>query len=537
MTKAEEKQIKETLNMLEKTITNYKTVNKEFDVVEFSKGYIQGYGSFTPDLQNAAMKNLDLNPAVADANTVLDYVQDAKNNEFNLIAYCQNEYLRSILYKRNFDYIKNLPAFNLAINCKNIKKESDYNSEAYKRDLGIVKTFLNKFNYREEFSRAFYHMLNSESYYCMLRTDLDDSKYVLQEFPYMFAKITGRFSHGLLADYNLAYFMQPSIDINLYPKWLKKKYSDLFKGGKQKYLPSSAIDKRTGSYAYWVQTSPDDGCFVFKMNDNSAVNVPYFSSMLADLVLLPLYRKLEFNQDMTAAKKVITTIYPMLKDQKVGNTHDMLAVDPKVMGQMVGACAAALGKDFNILNIPSDEIESHEFTNTNKGIYSEQLKNISSLLGGGRSIFSTDKQTTTETNLSLNIDEMLVENVYPQFSNFLEYNINKLTKKYKFSFRFSGTNSYQNKKERREVAFMGADKGFVSANKIANSLDLDLFELEDELLMTKAMGFDKKLIPLMNVYTQSNKDGGRPQKSDSELTESGSETRAQATNIEKGGEI
>ena len=84
---------------------------------------------------------------------------------------------------------------------------------------------------------------------------------------------------------------------------------------------------------------------------------------------------------------------------------------------------------------------------------------------------------------------------------------------------------------------MGADKGFVSANKIANSLDLDLFELEDELLMTKAMGFDKKLIPLMNVYTQSNKDGGRPQKSDSELTESGSETRAQATNIEKGGEI
>jgi hypothetical protein len=537
LTKTEENQIKETLDNLQKTIENYRTVNKEFDIVGFSKGYVQGYGSFTPDLQNTAFKNLSLNPSVANAETVHKYIENAKESEFDLIAYCQNEYLRSALYKRNLDYIKNLPAFNLAINCKNAKTENDYNSDAYKKDLKVVKDFLRKFNYKEEFSRVFFQMLNTESYYCMLRTDLDNDKYVLQEFPYLYAKLTGRFSYGFLADYNMNYFMQPSIDINLYPKWMKKRYYQLFNGKDKKYIPSSSIDKRTGNFAYWVQTSPEDGCFVFKMNDAIATNVPYFTSMLADLVLVPIYRDLELNQDMLASKKVFSTIYPLLKEQKTGNTQDMLAVDPVTMGKIVGACAAALGNSFNILNIPSDDIKSHEFTNTNKGSYSDELKNVASLLNGGRSLFATDKQTAAETNLGLNIDEMVVENVYPQFANFLEYYINMRTKKYKFAFKFSGTNSYQNRKDRMDKAFQAADKGFVSANKIANSMDLDIFELEDELLMTKAMGFDKKLISLINVYTQSSKDAGRPQKDSSELTESGQETRDQGSNIEKGGEV
>lgn len=530
-------QVQEIFESLSKTIDEYKNKNIEFDIADFSRGYIQGYGSFTPDLQNTALKNLTLNPSIADVKTVHEYVSNAKDNEFNLIAYCQNEYLRSILYKRNLDYIRNLPSFDLSINCINAKSEEDYSSKTYFRDLQIVKDFLNKFNYKEEFKRAFYHMLNAETYYCMLRTDLKEDKYVLQEFPYLYAKITGRFSHGLLADYNLDYFMQPSIDINLYPKWLRKKYIDLFNGKNKSYVPSSSIDKRNGNFAFWVQTSPEDGCFVFKMDDNSAVNVPYFSGMLADLVLVPLYRDLEFNQDNIASKKVFSTIYPLLKEQKSGNSDDMLAVSPQTMGQIVGACASALGNGFNILNIPSEDIKSHEFKNTNDGAYSDELETVASLMNGGNTLFSKEKKTSIETQLALNIDEMLVESIYPQFNNFLNFYVNKLTKKFKFSFKFSGTNSFLSKDRKIKNAFLTADKGFVSANKIANAMDMDIFELEDELMMTKAMGFDKKLIPLLNIYTQSNKNGGRPEKSEGELSESGNETRTQGSNVDKGGNI
>jgi len=461
-------------------------------------------------------------------------VEDIKNNEMEIISYSQNEYLTNMIYKRNFDYIANLLSFDLAIQCKNANLE-DYDSKAYKKDFAIVEDFLNKFDYRAEFKKAFFNMLNTETYYCMLRDDLMDGKYVLQTFPYKYAKVTAEFSHGLLADYDMSYFIQPGVDINLYPRWMKRKYNDILKKKNAGYIPSNNLDSRNSAFALWVQTSPEDGAFVFKFNPNFITNIPYFSPMLAETSMMPIYRKLQLNQDMASARKIITSQWPLLKEQRA-NISNMLAVSPEVMGQLVGACAKALGDVFNIVNLPSDKIETAEFKNTNADAYLEYLKTTSSMLGGGRSIFSTDKQTAEETRLSLNIDEMLVTNVYPQFNNFLDYYINRKTKKYKFSFSFSGTNSYTYQKNKLDKTFNAADKGVVCVNDIANALGKNVFELKRELEMTKAIGFSDMLLPMLNVNTMSSK-GGRPQSDVSDLSDAGLNTRDTGGNIDRGGNI
>lgn len=515
------------------TLSTIKTQKIDFDVAAFSKGYQNAMGAYNPLLQNALMQGLTLNPSITNAEKVSEKLQNIKNNEQEVISYSQNEYLTNMIYKRNFDYIANLPSFDLAIQCKNAKPE-DYDSKTYQRDLAVVEDFLNKFDYRSEFKKAFFNMLNTESYFCMLREDLNPEKYVLQTFPYNYAKITAEFSHGLIADYDMNYFTQAGVDINLYPKWIKKKYNELFKNNKP-YIPSNNLAHRDSQFALWVQTSPEDGAFVFKFNPNFITNIPYFSPMLEETTLMPIYRRLQVNQDIASAKKLITSQWPLLKEQRA-NIANMLAISPEVMGQLVGACAKALGDTFNIVNLPSDKIETSEFTNTNADAYTEYLKNVSSMLGGGRSIFSTDKQTTTETNLSLNIDEMLVSSVYPQFSNFLDYNINKKTKKFKFKFSFSGSNSNTYKNNKMENTFKAADKGVVCINDIANALNKNIFELKRELEMTKAMGFSDMLLPMLNINTMSNK-GGRPQLKESELTESGQNTRDTGNNLARGGNI
>ena len=73
-------------------------------------------------------------------------------------------------------------------------------------------------------------------------------------------------------------------------------------------------------------------------------------------------------------------------------------------------------------------------------------------------------------------------------------------------------------------------------NKIASSLGLNKIELERELEEAKATNFSDKLTMLLNVNTMPG-NVGRPQKDDSDLTNSGSETRNRASNIEKGGSI
>ena len=60
----------------------------------------------------------------------------------------------------------------------------------------------------------------------------------------------------------------------------------------------------------------------------------------------------------------------------------------------------------------------------------------SSLLSGGKVIFSTrENQNAIESQFSINIDEMLIESIYPQFENFLDYYANKHTKKFKWKFK------------------------------------------------------------------------------------------------------
>jgi len=112
------------------------------------------------------------------------------------------------------------------------------------------------------------------------------------------------------------------------------------------------------------------------------------------------------------------------------------------------------------------------------------------------------------------------------------------TKKYKFDFKFSGTNLYLDKEARMKEAVDSSAVGVVSINSWGNALDLNIFELTRELKMTKAMGFPDMLLPMLNMYTKSGDDtGGRPQSSNSELSEAGQETRSESSNIEKGGKI
>ena len=54
--------------------------------------------------------------------------------------------------------------------------------------------------------------------------------------------------------------------------------------------------------------------------------------------------------------------------------------------------------------------------------------------------------------------------------------------------------------------------------------------------MWDGMGFNKLLKPMLNVFNQT-KDAGRPQSADSDLSESGEETRNNGSNLDRGGNV
>lgn len=524
--------------------------DNNFDPVSFSRGLTGGINMYlTPQMVNRNLKNVNFNPQVSTYENILKALDDPKNNEDLLISYSQHQYMTNTLFKRNFDYYANLLAFNLAIIPKGKMSEEDWNSKAFKKDLDSVREFLDKFDYRTEFKKAVFNMLNADLYPCILRTDMDEDSWILQDFPYQQALITGKFSHGILCDYDLSFLMTGTQDVYMYPPWLVKKFKNLLE--QKDYVPHNTINHRTGTFAFYIQTSPKeqkndygfyDGAWNFKFSPDFIAEIPYFAPMAADTSLTTPYRTLQYNQAISSARKIITAQWPLLKDTQSGKQADALAVRSETMGRILGAAMSGLNINsdlFNLLAIPSDKIELHQLENKNSAMYQDYLKTVSGLLGGANMLFTVQKQTATESLVTVDMDKHLMEKIYPQFEKFLDYYINMRVKKYKFKFTFSGTNMYMDKDARLKKVLEASSVGVVSANSWANSMDLNIFELTKELEMTKSMGFSDKLLPMLNIYTKSGGDdkAGRPQSSNSELSESGQETRSESSNIDKGGTI
>lgn len=531
-----EKKVLLTENEVVETL---EALNKAFSIQDFATGYRQG--AYTPYMQNDLMKNLNISTQDPNKENVESALKNPSDNEDKLVGYNQSYYFSSLMYKRNHEYLANLPSFDLEFTCINADSK-DYASAAYKKDYKVVKDFLDKFDYRTEFKNVLWNLLMSETYFCMFREF--ETKSTLQDFPWKYAMVTGRFEYGLLYDVDMSWFLQPQVDINCYPNFFKKKYKEMFKDGKQKeYIPSRTLNKRTGTFGLWTQTTPEDGFWCFKFNPKHNLQVPFYSAMLPEMAIVPLMRNLQVNQSMAAARKLLVSEIPYLQDKRSSSVANQLAIDADVLGKFLGLATQGLEAAIKVLALPTEDIKGVEFQNTDQDTYKNFMAVTSALLSGGKVLFSTNtRMNVYETQLSLNLDELLVESVYPQFANFLNYYINKKTKKFKWNFKFVGCGDFESKKRRREEVMAYADKGIVLPNKLASTLGLNKIELERELEEAKATGFTDKLLQMINLNTSSSKEvgentPGRPRKSSAEISDSGALTQATGANIERGGEI
>ena len=159
-------------------VETLEAVQRAFDVLDFAKGYNDGVHS--PMTQNTLMKNLNISSVVPDRAGLEEALKDPANHETSLVSYGQSYYFSSLMYKRNLEYIANLPAFDLEMTCINATA-ADYNTTKYKNDYKAIANFLDKFDYRAQFKEVLWNLLMEETYYGIFRKF--DSKSVLQQWP------------------------------------------------------------------------------------------------------------------------------------------------------------------------------------------------------------------------------------------------------------------------------------------------------------------------------------------------------------------
>jgi hypothetical protein len=513
-----------------------------FNMLQFASNYYDTYAG-NPLLINNRMKDVTLSPVIATAEGIDKALENPKNSETQLVGYSEFLELTSMLYKRVILYLSGMLSFDLTYTCINTTKESDYKSKAYKDDVARVIGFLDAFDIKKEFKTAIRQMVRNEIFFSVLRDEGD--KYSLQELPKDYCVITGRWDYGLLFDFDMNWFMQGGVDINMYPPVFKKMYEKAFgkKIDEKKYKPSAPVGERDTAWVKWVQTSPKDNFWGFKFNPEIATKIPFLAPMFPDVAIQPIIRKLQTNSYMASASKLLVGKVPMLdKSVKGASVKDSVAITPDMLGKFLALLKSGLADVVKVGAAPLEDMQGVSFP-LDTPFYQDYLKTTTSSSGvNSRLIYTLDKNNAIESQLSINVDEFLMTYVYPQFSDFLEYHINKLTKKYKFKFTMEGTEFFTNRKERLDTQMTLAAVGIVLPQKIAASIGMLPHIFERQLMEGRASGFVDNLTPLMNAMMvtggkpQAGGKVGRPQSADNNLSDSAEQTRTDGGNIEKGGD-
>lgn len=506
------------------------------------------FGVFTPQLLNENLNDLNNHSAVPNKQSLDSALKGYKYSADVLRAYSEFAQVFDPIYNRAVNYYADLLAFDMRIDCRNAYRDSDYNSKEYADDYMRVAKFFDNFDYKGEFRKVLNNILRNEVYFTWLRDSCgtfdktgeidistDDSrklsKYTLQTMPQARCLITGEWEHGLLYDFDMYYFTKAGVDLNAYDPIFRRYYREMFDGEniKPHYNPTAELDKRTGQFVLWTQTSPEDGAWCFKFNMANMNNTPFLSGLIKQVLSDEEMSKLQYDKYFLEARAILAGDIGMMSKQQSGQKEDATALNAKTLTKFLTLVKMGLVKNINAVAMPTEGTKLYQYENKNPDMYSNQLEITgSSGASAGSLLYTSGKSSQFELQSQIVTDYNVVAQVYSQFENFLDFYVNKKTRKFKFNFHLSGsTHPFMREQEKKNILDC-ANVGIVPNMSVYSKIfDMSPFEFERSMRESKATNWSETMTSeLKSLHNQSSASGSmKPIKDDTEISENGAIAR------------
>lgn len=511
------------------------------EVIQFAQDLwaIEKYGYYSPWTQNQLLNNLNNSPKVPTYKSIVEALSSYKQSSDNLQDYMEFMQKFDMIFARTLMSYVNMLSFDLTITCKNAFTKEDYQSKEYQEDKKKIYKFLDAFDYKAEFRRMLQEMLRHEVVYTWFRKTKwgnKGMKCALQMMPQNRCMLTGYWEKGLLYDFDMNYFLQPGVDIDGFDPAFKKYYNNVFGENVTpwNYVPTNPLSSHDGTFALWTQTSPEDGAWAWKFDMSNFNTTPFLAPFLKNAIRNDEIAMLQYNKDIASAYGILAGEIKTFDNAGSGTVANQFTIDPKIVSILMSKVKQGLqgiGNEANTkaVAMPVENIKWFQYKDENPDMYGTQLSTSAGAGSSvGRIIYSSDRMSNAEIEAGIIDQYNTVKQVYSQFNNFMDFFANKLTRHYKFSFIFDGC-SYPFEREKRFDRLVTiADKGLVlGPSAWASAMGYKPQEFERLLEESKFNGWIDSLSQLMmniNTTKQENQ-GGRPQKSTGELTDSGASSR------------
>ena len=525
-----------------------------FNTLTFAQSLNKSFtGLYSPWTQHELLVNLNNLPSSAPTHDKIDKaLSKIPVDEQTLQRFSEFFEVFDMIYNKTIEYYEGILAFDLRITCNNYKDPKELDSKEYKEDLKRVYKFLDRFGYKQEFRKAVRQMLRTDSAFYWFRDSqgtydkdedaLDITKlrnFSLHTMPQDHCIITDYCNKSTpLYEFDMDYFTNASVDIDLYDPWFRTTFNAMFNGGMKDrpYIPHSQLRARKGIYTNYVQTSPKDGAWAFKFSINNFSSIPPLAGLMRSVMDNDTVAKLQIDKDMISAYYLLAGEIGMMDGLKSGEKANQTKFDPQTLGTFMNLVTSGLKNNVKPVAMPLENIRGWQYTDSNPSSLNTQLT-TSSALGNSASplIYQSGSMSQAELQNAILTDYNKMAKLYPQFENFLDFFINKKTKKYKFTFKFTGS-TYDFEREKRQTAIKDMASLGLTLGESAWASAFGFEPQEFSRLLDEAHYGDlqDKLTILANLNTMNTTDvgntrasGGRPQANDTELTDKGEESRNQ----------
>lgn len=503
------------------------------EVLQFANALYQGvgggYGYFNPFTQNRGLLGLNGKSIKPTQEQLLEALESSPYDYKKLAEYSSFYETYDAIYSKTMRYFIGLLSFDLTYSCKNIKDPTEYNSKEYKDDLKRIYKFFDSFDYKHEFKKILKMMTTRDVVYTWFRDtheidspiELEESKikknenFALQIMPQDYCQLDGMFNNSqYMYSIDMNYFMSGNVDINLYAPQLKKMLRNAF-DGKDDYNPSSQLNIRNGSFANYVQANPLYGAYCFKFDTSTFGIKPPFVSMLKSVINNDDIEKLQYDKNMISAYYILAGEIKTIDNAKTDKA-DQFKISPRTMGQFMSLVSSGIKGNVKPILMPAENIRGWKFDDQNPSMYKNQLQSSS---GQGASaselIYHDSNLSQFAMQNAILTDYSFMKQVYGQFSSFLNFYVNKKTKKYKFNFVLDGLDRDWYRDTQLQNIIKMSDKGLTLPSQYwASAMGYEPQNFARALEEAHYGSMQDNLTLLMNINTS--KDGsdtasnGRP---------------------------
>lgn len=434
---------------------------------------------------------------------ILGYLKDPRRNAGNLIDASIYLYSTDLIYRRICTYFATMPTFDYVLVPYKMKEYNLANVDAYRKAYIKSMTLVENMCLKQLAQNMIKTVVREGAYFA-IEVSTNDS-YMHLQVPYKYCKVSTWEDGCPLLTLDMSFFDRQQTLLESIGGTLKSAWNAYKKDNKKKWV---TLDSNTG---------------VCILGDETVdYIVPPLAGVFSDIYLLEDYKDLVKSKEVIELYKLISLKLPLDEE---GNLMMPEAMAIKYYNQMANQLPEQIGLALNPFTM--NEV-SFKQSSADRDATARAERDLWSTAGVSTLLFNNEKASSTALVESMMNDYSFVLPIVRSIERWVNKKLKMLSGSNKYKLVFPDVNIYTRTKFaenlRKDMQYglpvktmlTAIDTGFTPAD-----VDGMLF-MENEVL-----NLGEHMIPPVssNTISASADDGGRPPKDETELSESGEQTR------------